>query len=143
MTRLIVAPPKLAFALLLVLISVPVIAQESSPSRPFGLDPYKPSDAKLLRELGPSLVTRMSTADIAKLDPYNPTDASLLRQMGGAIPFCCLEWVVPTGPQGSAGYVSSLFHLPGPLNAPSPVAKVVWVCKGSSCVEEDVSTPAP
>lgn len=125
--------------------ATPLLAQESA-ARPFGLDPYKPSDAKILREIGPALVTQMPVRDLSKLDPYNPTDAALLRQMGGAIPICCLntQWPIgPIGPIGAAGIGPSLTHVvigPRARTTPAPDPNAVWVCKGSSCATEDVRT---
>ena len=54
---------------------------------PYGLDPYNPSDAALLREFGVTLVSQTPLAELRKLDPYKPSHAALLRQLGGGIPF--------------------------------------------------------
>lgn len=66
-------------------------AQTSAPVHPFGLDPYKPSDAALLREFGLALVTQTPVHELAKLDPYKPSHAALLR-LGGALPVWAIGW---------------------------------------------------
>lgn len=99
-----------------------------------GLDPYKPSDAKILREQGPAVVTQMTIEEIKKLDPYNPTDAALLRQMGGAIPVCCLD-LLGTSVQLGGVYLPRLpLASVTPTMKPAPVvAGQVWVCRGAAC----------
>ena len=54
--------------------------------RPYGLDPYKPSDAALLRNYGAALVAQTPLLQLMELDPYKPSHADLLRQVGGAMP---------------------------------------------------------
>jgi hypothetical protein len=66
-------------------------AQTSAPVNPFGLDPYKPSDAALLREFGLSLKTQTPVHELAKLDPYKPSHAAVLR-LGGALPVWAIGW---------------------------------------------------
>ena len=66
-------------------------AQTAPPVHPFGLDPYKPSDAALLREFGLALVTQTPVHELAKLDPYKPSHAALLR-LGGALPVWAIGW---------------------------------------------------
>ena len=115
-------------------------------ARPFGLDPYKPSDAKILRELGPTLVTQMSASEIQKLDPYKPTDAALLRQMGGGIPVCCLGAIWPVGGVGFGPYAPVIAFPTRPIAAPRPApaatTNVVWVCRGTACAGADARTHA-
>jgi hypothetical protein len=53
---------------------------------PYGLDPYKPSDAELLREYGSVLAAQTPLLELHRLDPYKPSHAALLRALGGAIP---------------------------------------------------------
>jgi hypothetical protein len=77
---------------------------------PFGLDPYKPSDAAWLRNYGAVLVAQMPIRDLATLDPYNPTQAALIRQLGGGMPLWIPEWFVPGAPFG-------------PFVPPSPVSR--------------------
>ena len=52
----------------------------------YGLDPYNPRDAELLRNYASVLVAQTPLSELRKLDPYNPTQAALLRSMGGGIP---------------------------------------------------------
>jgi hypothetical protein len=68
---------------------------QTSASHPFGLDPYKPSDAQLLRMYGAALIGQTPVDDLAQLDPYKPSDAELLRQAGGAIPLFYGYWNWP------------------------------------------------
>lgn len=65
-------------------------AAQSQPSRPYGLDPYKPSDAAILRNYGSVLVAETPLLELSGLDPYNPTQATLLRQLGNGVPQCCV-----------------------------------------------------
>lgn len=65
------------------------------PSNPYGLDPYVPSEAALLRNYGATLVAQTPLLDLARLDPYKPSDAALLRQIGGAIPIWGVMWNPP------------------------------------------------
>ena len=62
-------------------------AQTPTPvQHPYGLDPYKPSDAELLRKYGSVLATQTPLLELRKLDPYKPSHAALLRALGGAMP---------------------------------------------------------
>jgi hypothetical protein len=117
----------------LVLMSPTAALAQDTTRRTIGLDPYKPSDAKILREQGPAVATKMTIEEIKKLDPYNPTDASLLRQMGGAIPVCCLDLLGASFPAGGV-YVPhvSLAQI-APRQAPQTAAQVTWVCRGEAC----------
>jgi len=76
---------------------VPASAQApaSAQQHPYGLDPYKPSDAALLRQYGATLVALTPLSELQKLDPYKPSHAALLRQLGGAIPVWGLGWFPP------------------------------------------------
>lgn len=62
------------------------------PAHPYGLDPYKPSDAAWLREFGAALVAQTPTAALAALDPYKPSHAALRRQVGGGMPLWGPYW---------------------------------------------------
>ena len=80
---------------------VPAAGQEPPPEQPppeqhpYGLDPYKPSDAALLRDYGVTLVSQTPLAELRKLDPYKPSHAALLRQLGGGIPLWGWAWYAP------------------------------------------------
>ena len=63
-----------------------VAAAPASAQHPYGLNPYNPDDAALLRNYGATLVVQTPLSELRKLDPYNPHHAALLRQLGGAIP---------------------------------------------------------
>ena len=65
---------------------------------PYGLDPYNPSDAALLREYGVTLVAQTPLLELRKLDPYKPSHAALLRQLGGGIPLWGWAWYASPGP---------------------------------------------
>lgn len=65
------------------------------PEHPYGLDPYDPSDAALLREYGVTLVAQTPLEELRKLDPYKPSHAALLRQLGGGIPLWGWAWYAP------------------------------------------------
>ena len=64
----------------------------ASTTHPYGFDPYKPSDATLLRDYGATLVAHTPLQELRRLDPYKPSDAALLRGLGGAFPLWGLEW---------------------------------------------------
>jgi hypothetical protein len=83
-----------ALVLTVTLLAVsPAFGQTPEPeSHPYGLDPYKPSDAALLRELGATLVAQTPVSELRKLDPYKPSHAALLRELGGAFPLWGLSW---------------------------------------------------
>lgn len=66
---------------------------------PYGLDPYNPSDAALLREYGVTLVAQTPLEELRKLDPYKPSHAALLRQLGGGIPLWGWSWYASPGPE--------------------------------------------
>ncbi len=50
------------------------------------LDPYKPSDAALLRDFGDVLVAQVPLLEMRNLDPYKPSDAALIRRIGAGLP---------------------------------------------------------
>jgi hypothetical protein len=65
--------------------------QTAPHGNPYGLDPYKPSDAAILREYGASLVSQTPVRELAALDPYKPSHAALLRLAGG-LPVWAIGW---------------------------------------------------
>ena len=77
-----------AFVITLTLFTAaPAFAQTAVPElHPFGLDPYKPSDAALLRTYGGTLLAQTPLLELRQLDPYKPSHATLLRQIGNGIP---------------------------------------------------------
>ena len=78
---------------------VPASGQDPPPEQhPYGLDPYDPSDAALLRDYGVTLVSQTPIAELRKLDPYKPSHAALLRQLGGGIPLWGWAWYASPGP---------------------------------------------
>jgi len=79
-------------AILALLLPVAASAQTTSDEHPYGLDPYKPSDAALLRDYGDTLVAQTPLSELQKLDPYKPSHAALLRDLGGAIPLWGIVW---------------------------------------------------
>ena len=78
--------------ILALLLPVAASAQTTSDEHPYGLDPYKPSDAALLRDYGDTLVAQTPLSELQKLDPYKPSHAALLRNLGGAIPLWGIVW---------------------------------------------------
>lgn len=71
------------------------LAQDQGGQHPYQLDPYKPSEAALLRSYGATLVSQTPLGELKHLDPYKPSHAALLR-LGGALPvwFVWSEWPV-------------------------------------------------
>jgi hypothetical protein len=91
-------------------------AQTPTPvQHPYGFDPYKPSDAELLRKYGSVLATQTTLLELRKLDPYKPSHAALLRALGGAIPLWAISYpsapaflspfppTAPASPRGNGG----------------------------------------
>ena len=83
-----------ALVILTLLIGVAGVSAQTqeSDAHPYGLDPYKPSDAALLRDYGDTLVAQTPLSELQKLDPYKPSHAALLRDLGGAIPLWGIVW---------------------------------------------------
>jgi hypothetical protein len=80
---------------LFAMLYVPVARAQSAASvYPYGLDPYKPTDAWWLRQYGSVLVAQTPILELRKLDPFKPSEAALLRDLGGAIPLWAL-WYPP------------------------------------------------
>ena len=99
--------------------------------RPYGLDPYKPSDAALLRNYGGALVAQTPLLQLSQLDPYKPSHAALLQQLGGAMPLWShLSWY-PTAPASA------------PLMLPPANATVAANGPGSTIVIFVPSAPRP
>jgi len=74
------------------LAGTPAFAQVSAGSpEPYGLDPYSPSDAALVRKYAGVLVAQTPVLEFRKLDAYKPSHAAWLRQDGG-IPVWASYW---------------------------------------------------
>ena len=81
--------------LLSVAVFAPAFAQSPAGAQhAYGLDPYNPRDAEILRNYASVLVAQTPISELRKLDPYNPTHAALLRSMGGGIPLWA-PWYLP------------------------------------------------
>jgi hypothetical protein len=93
--------------------AAPAAAQNLVPeAHPFGLDPYNPSDAAVLRTYGSTLVAQTPILQLRELDPYKPSHAALLRQLGGAMPIWShLSWYPMAPPLGP------LMEVPAPAGA--------------------------
>jgi hypothetical protein len=77
----------IAIVVTALLAAAPAAAQTPVPElHPYGLDPYKPSDAALLRTYGGTLLAQTPVLELRQLDPYKPSHADLLRQLGNGIP---------------------------------------------------------
>lgn len=98
--------------------AMPAAGQTSSDANPYGLDPYKPSDAALLRAFGTTLVSQTALPELATLDPYKPSHAALLRQIGGGLPLWGLAWF----PLQAPGPVMPLLQL-----TPAPPSETMWL----------------
>jgi hypothetical protein len=96
----------------------PAFAQTAVPElHPFGLDPYKPSDAALLRSYGGTLLAQTPLLELRQLDPYKPSDANLLRQLGNGIP----QWSHFSWYPGTAAPAPLMMpSTPPPMRAASP-----------------------
>jgi hypothetical protein len=98
-------------------------AAQAPADNPYGLDPYKPSDAALLRAFGATLVSQTPLPELASLDPYKPSHAALLRQMGGGLPLWGLAWF--------------------PLQAPGPVMPLVQIAQTAGPMPEPLARHEP
>ena len=108
-----------AFVITLALFTAaPAFAQTAVPElHPFGLDPYKPSDAALLRHYGGTLLAQTPLLELRQLDPYKPSDATLLRQLGNGIP----QWSHFSWYPGTAAPAPLMMpSTPPPMRAASP-----------------------
>jgi hypothetical protein len=98
---------------------VPAAGQNcESSEHPYGLDPYKPSDAALLRNYGVTLVAQTPLLELRKLDPYKPSHAALLRDLGGAMPSWGITWFPGPVPASLTPFAISASPMQSP---PSPV----------------------
>ena len=105
--RVVFVPTALVTLAMLVCVSIASAQTSASDEHPYGLDPYKPSDATLLRDYGDTLVAQTPLSELRKLDPYKPSHAALLRDIGGAMPLWGIVWypgpvpssLMPFGPQ--------------------------------------------
>lgn len=98
--------------------ATPAAGQTESDANPYGLDPYKPSDAALLRAFGMTLVSQTPLPELATLDPYKPSHAALLRQIGGGLPLWGLAWF----PLQAPGPVMPLLQM-----APATPSETMWL----------------
>ena len=112
---------RVAIVIALTLLTV-VSAAAQAPAtdrHPYGLDPYKPSDAALLRDYGGTLVAQTPLLDLRNLDPYKPSQAALRREIGGALPLWGIAWY--PGPMPA-----SLTPFPTEDRTPRPAARGRW-----------------
>jgi hypothetical protein len=100
---------------LLALVAVaPASGQSASDRYPYGLNPYNPQDAEILRNYGSLLVAQMPLSELRALDPYDPTHAALLRSYGGGIPVWA-PWYLPgPAPASWSPFASSRAAAPPP-----------------------------
>src|SRR5688500_2905050 len=54
--------------------------------QPFAYNPYKPSHLAIMREYGGAMLAQAPLSTLLALDPYVPSQAELLRQLGSGIP---------------------------------------------------------
>ena len=133
-----------AVAIIMTLLAVvPASGQaQASSEYPYGLDPYKPSDATLLRNYGDTLVAQTPLSELQKLDPYKPSHAALLRELGGAFPLWGLVWYPAPIP-------ASLMPFPATALTSQPAAVTIpEVRQPSSAADEETAattaiTPPP
>jgi hypothetical protein len=110
--RTIMRIPVIALAAAL-LAATPAAAQNLVPeAHPYGLDPYNPSDAAVLRTYGSTLVAQTPLLQLRELDPYKPSHATLLRQLGGAMPIWSHLSRYPMAPP-----LAPLMAVPAPVAA--------------------------
>jgi hypothetical protein len=123
----------------------------ASSAHPYGLDPYKPSDAAWLRNYGAVLVTQTPLLEVAALDPYNPTQAALIRQLGGAIPVWFSDWFLPRPffgglipPFAGAGFpMDSSAAASGISTAANSRSSSIPTSEPSASVSNPLASPGP
>jgi hypothetical protein len=136
--RLHFTPRVAAIGLLAAFLCAPASGQSpTSGQYAYGLDPFNPSDAALLRNYGSVLVAQTPILELRKLDPFKPSDAALLRDLGGAIPL----WAWWYGP---APLPASVSYLPESRRGALKGAKQITVVVGQLPPGEaaKVATPA-
>ena len=84
-----------------------------SNEHPYGLDPYKPSDAELLRRYGSVLATQTPLLELRRLDPYKPSHAALLRSLGGALPLWAISYPTAITPGSMPRFLPTAATLRG------------------------------
>ena len=99
------------------LVGAPVFGQTPAYpyNYPYGLDPFRPTDAALLRQYGSVLVAQTPLLELARLDPFKPTDAALLRDLGGGLPLWGL-WYPPVPSFGPLTPYAGASGMAGPVN---------------------------
>lgn len=119
------------------LAAVPASGQApASAEHPYGLDPYNPSDAELLRNYGATLVAQTDLLELRKLDPYKPSHAALLRQLGGAIPLWGLAWYPSPIPAPLTPFPTTGF-----MSLPAATVAVLLVGQVPTCAAEANAGP--
>src|SRR5262245_47631241 len=111
---------------IVLLAATPAAAQTLTPRQhPYGLDPYKPSDAAILRTFGSTLVAQTPLLQLSQLDPYKPSEAALLRELGGGMPLWGHFSWYPTAPSPAPLMLTPA--PPGNAAAPQPAPMVVVI----------------
>jgi hypothetical protein len=120
-----VALRRITLGLAAALLSIVNASAQETPSdtRPYGLDPYTPRDAALLRQYGATLVAQTPLTELRKLDPYKPSEAALLRDIGGALPLWGVIWYPGPAPASLTPFPAEAARtLPAKPTAPSAAA---------------------
>lgn len=129
------------------LAATPAAAQTVVPElHPYGLDPYKPSDAAILRSYGGTLVAQTPLLELRQLDPYKPSHAELLRQIGNGIPqWSHFSWY-PNAPVPAPLMLPSMPPAMGAAAQPGAKpgnAVIILVPPGGQSVSPRISPPLP
>jgi hypothetical protein len=130
-----------AVALFVLLCALAARAQSPVSVYPYGLDPYKPSDAWWLRQYGSVLVAQTPILELRKLDPFKPSEAALLRDLGGGIPLWALWY--PPAPMPAPLTPFSMVGEVLPAGGATNVFIVVGQPPSGATSAAPVSTPAP
>jgi hypothetical protein len=94
-------------------VAAPALGQSAGNQYPYGLNPYNPFDAEILRNYGSVLVAQTPLSELRKLDPYDPTQAALLRSLGGGIPVWA-PWYLPGPAPASVSPFTNAAAAPSP-----------------------------
>jgi hypothetical protein len=133
-----------AVALTVTMLAAASAAGQTSESaeHPYGLDPYKPSDAALLRNYGGTLVAQTPLSELRKLDPYKPSHAALLRDLGGAFPLWGITWFPAPLPASLTPFpLSGFTALPPTSVTIQQVAPPSASAADTSAVSDAVTSP--
>lgn len=107
-----------------------------------GFDPYKPSDAAVIRQYGGAVMSQVPLTTLLRLDPYVPSQAELLRQVGNGIPAWMPYWWYPAAPASPAPAGAAPDCAPAPQPESAAAAPLTSFAEMIALVERHRDTTA-